>query len=308
MPRSQKQIKNRPKVSIIGAGRLGTALALGLVTRGYSIEALVTRRLAQAQKGRRLVPGVRLALTDNQLDELPDSELILIATPDDTIASVAAKLAQTQRLTAPGRTVLHTSGALSSEVLKPLADPGFHTGSLHPLISVSEPRAGVASLSGAFYCVEGDQEALRVAQRIVKDLGGRSFSIESHHKALYHAAAVMASGHMTALFDLAAEMLTRCGLDDANARRVLLPLLESTWKNLTTSDPSGALTGTFARGDEATVQKHLAALGSIGEPDALKAYRLLGRRSLRLLAKKGGGPAVIKRIERMLEDGRGKRR
>jgi predicted short-subunit dehydrogenase-like oxidoreductase (DUF2520 family) len=276
-------------------------MAIGLAARGYEVEALVARSLSHAQKGRRLVPGVRLALAENDLDKLPESDLVLIATPDDTIALVALKLAAAQKLNVRNRTVLHTSGALSSNVLAPLATVGFHTGSIHPLVSVSEPRAGAVSLNSAFYCLEGDRVALRVGRKIVRDLGGRSFSIDSSSKALYHAAAVMASGHMTALFDIAAEMLTDCGLEEREARRVLLPLVESAWRNLVTSDPAGALTGTFARGDEATVRKHLAALKESGKTEALIAYRLLGRRSLQLLRKKGGGdPAVIRRIEKLL--------
>ena len=235
------------------------------------------------------------------MDSLPASELILIATPDDAIASVAIKLAGSRVLTKSNRTVLHTSGALSSEILQPLKNIGFQTGSLHPLISVSEPRAGATALGEAFYCLEGEPSAIRVARRIVRDLGGRSFSIESRHKALYHAAAVMSSGHVTAVFDIAIEMLKHCGLPESNARRVLLPLLESTWKNLVTSDPANALTGTFARGDEATVAKHLAALDSARLNDALAAYRLLGERSLKLAEEKGADPGVIKRIDKMLK-------
>jgi predicted short-subunit dehydrogenase-like oxidoreductase (DUF2520 family) len=291
-------------VSIIGAGRLGTALGLALRARGYSIQAVVARRMAQSTKAKRLVEGVEVALTASQLDQLPPSNLILIATPDDAIDKVANNLAQMWSGSSSGCTVLHTSGALSSHVLSPLAKAGFATGSLHPLISVSEPSSGAASLDGAFYCLEGQPAALRVSRRLVKDLGGRAFSIEADQKALYHAAAVMASGHVTALFDLAAELLAKCGPERAIARKVLLPLLESTWKNLLVSAPAEALTGTFARGDEATVAKHLAALKQSGEPGAAEIYRLLGMRSLQLFKRNGGDARVAKQMLKLLDRGR----
>jgi predicted short-subunit dehydrogenase-like oxidoreductase (DUF2520 family) len=301
--RRASQIQIKPTVSIIGAGRLGTALALALASRGYSVEAVVARSLSHAQKARRaLADG--LALSESQLSELPASTLILIATPDDVISSVARKLAKSQKGKPKGRTVLHTSGALSSEMLKPLQSVGFHTGSLHPLVSVSDSRVGAADLQAAFYCLEGDPEATRLARRIVRDLGGRSFSIDSRQKALYHASAVMASGHMVALFDLALEMLTRCGLNEATARKVLMPLIESTVRNLSNSTPARALTGTFARGDLATVRKHLEALISEGQGDALAAYRLLGKRSLKLLKENGGDAAVLKQIQKILDQAR----
>ena len=301
MSRRANQIGIKPTVSIIGAGRLGTALALALASRGYSVEAVVARRLSHAQMARKALAG-GLALSENQLSELPASTLVLIATPDDVISSVARKLAKSQKEKSRHRTVLHTSGALSSEVLKPLRDAGFYTGSLHPLISVSDSRSGAADLQASFYCLEGDQGAMRFARRIVRDLGGRSFTIDSGQKALYHAAAVMASGHMVALFDLATEMLARCGLDLAKARKVLLPLVESTVRNLSSSTPARALTGTFARGDLNTVKKHLDALISERQRDALAAYRLLGKRSLKLLEENGADTTLLKQIQKILDE------
>jgi len=172
---------------------------------------------------------------------------------------------------------------------------------MHPLVSVSEPRAGAEALCGAFYCLEGDEAALRVARLIVRDLKGRSFSIPPERKALYHAAAVMASGHLVALFALAAEMLASCGVGKRSARRILLPLVESTVKNLQVSDPEKALTGTFARGDLATVERHLRALSRKELEPALEVYKLLGRRSLELAHKNGLDLQLLKQIRKALE-------
>jgi predicted short-subunit dehydrogenase-like oxidoreductase (DUF2520 family) len=234
------------------------------------------------------------------LPELPPSQILLITTPDDAIDAVARNLARAQKGMPGGRTVLHTSGALSSEWLKPLIDIGFHTGSLHPLVSVSDPAMGAANLRGAFFCMEGKAAALRVARQIVRELGGHGFSIEPGHKALYHAAAVMASGHMTALLDIAIEMLERCGLSGARARKVLLPLVESAARNLSTMDPARALTGTFARGDVATVRRHLTALEEQALPEALAAYVLLGGRSLSLTKRLKPKPSTSAQISKLL--------
>jgi predicted short-subunit dehydrogenase-like oxidoreductase (DUF2520 family) len=118
---------------------------------------------------------------------------------------------------------------------------------------------------------------------IVRDLGGKSFSIRSEDKPLYHAAAVMSSGNVVALFDVALEMLVQCGLTRKTARSILQPLIASTVRSLETKDPAQALTGTFSRGDLETVKRHLAALNK--NKDALELYRLLGKRSLKLAKK-----------------------
>jgi predicted short-subunit dehydrogenase-like oxidoreductase (DUF2520 family) len=173
-------------------------------------------------------------------------------------------------------------------VLKPLRKRGWHTGSIHPLLSVS--NAG-DPIEGAFWSVEGDKSAMRLGKAIVRDHAGKSFFIRSEDKPLYHAAAVMVSGNVTALFDVALGMLSDCGIKRATARQILLPLIASTVRNLETKDPAQALTGTFSRGDLETVKRHLAALKRNG--DALELYRLLGKRSLKLTKKNPRITAVL---------------
>lgn len=295
--------KNTPKpaISIIGTGRLGTALAIALANQGYAIDALAARRRESARRAAALldVPTRVLALKElaHQLAKGPASRLLIIATPDDQIPAVAAALAKLDWEPGAHPAVLHTSGALSSAILAPLARKNWSTGSLHPLVSVSEPKAGAKLLRHAFWSVEGDQRAVRLARTIVRDLDGTSFSIDSDKKPLYHAAAVMASGNVTALFDVALEMLGQCGLTRKQAQRALLPLLVSAVKNLEQHDPAAALTGTFARGDLETVKRHLALLQD--NQTALELYRLLGRRSLDLSARRLD-PKLVKRIKRLI--------
>ena len=297
-------IDRKATISVIGAGRLGTALALALTARGYSIEAVVTRNLYHARRAAKLIKPRPHALSATQLDRLPASDLIFITTPDDAIPETAARLASSLKNGhRPGRTALHASGALSSEILRDLRRVNFRIGSMHPLLSVSDPVAGAENLREAFYCIEGERHAVRVARAIVRDLGGQSFSISTGDKALYHAAAVMASGHAIALFDLAMEMVQRCGLTESRARAVLLPLIRSTLENLATREPARALTGTFARADTATVRRHLAALRSQHLLEALAAYRLLGLHSLHLAEENGLDPGALKEIALTLAAG-----
>jgi predicted short-subunit dehydrogenase-like oxidoreductase (DUF2520 family) len=304
----------KPSVVIVGPGRLGLALALALRSSGYPLLAFVSRRAEHARKAARIFGPTQKpvqTISLNQAAKSPLSDLIIIATPDDTIEEVARRLAGGADPASgrrSGRTVLHTSGALSSEVLAPLVEVGFHTGSLHPLVSVSEPRAGAEALRGAFFCLEGDKQALKLAGRIVRDLDGNSFSISAENKALYHAAAVMSSGHVVALFDLATEMLVASGLDKATARRILVSLLASAIRNLEDSDAAASLTGTFSRGDVATVQRHLQALSNKNLPEALVVYRLLGLRSLDLAEKGRVEPQALQQIRKLLKSPRGRKK
>src|SRR5712692_795920 len=76
----------KPTVSIIGAGRLGTALGRALATAGYRLEAVVTRHVDSEQKAAQLISSRPCPLTVAELDELPNSDLVLLSAPDDAIA------------------------------------------------------------------------------------------------------------------------------------------------------------------------------------------------------------------------------
>jgi predicted short-subunit dehydrogenase-like oxidoreductase (DUF2520 family) len=307
-PSREKKPASRPSkmtVSIIGAGRLGAALALALAARGYVIESIVARRKSNARRVARLINSLTTRpLSAAELDLVPASELIFITTPDDLITATAAQLARF--LTgAGGQTALHMSGALSSTALQPLREVGFTIASLHPLVAITDPVSGAANLQRAFYCIEGERPGAARASEIVRSLGAQSFSIKTQEKALYHAAAVTASGQMIALFDIAAEMLAACGLTPEKARVILLPLVLSAVDNLAKREPSGALTGTFARADVSVVRQHLAALRRLNDHqrrDALDVYILLGMRSLRLAQKNGAPVAALREIARLLKE------
>lgn len=300
-------IKRKTSIAIVGAGRMGTALGLALSSRGYLIEAIVARRKATARRAAKFIGTRPLVLTSAQIEDLPSTDILLITTPDDAIASTASQLAgifksrgagakRPRAKGEPMRTALHASGAHSSDALRSLRDAGYAIGSLHPLVSVSDSTLGAASLRSAYFCIEGDGTARRVARSMVRALGAESFSVNSRDKALYHAAAVMASGHVTALFDIAIEMLTQCGLTRNRAREVLLPLLRSTFENLGEFDPAKALTGTFARADSATVRQHLQALRTPAMREARAAYTLLGLRSLKLAKAAGANADALSEI------------
>jgi predicted short-subunit dehydrogenase-like oxidoreductase (DUF2520 family) len=312
----------RPSITIIGAGRLGSALAVALERSGYRIDALVSTTRAHAGRSARLLQTPTLALAADELDQLPDSPLVVIATPDDQISATAARLAasvpqatrETHRSTDEKRVqnkarvnnrtrvAWHASGALSSRELAPLASVGFAVGSLHPLVSISDPASNADDFAGAYFCVEGDAAAVRAGRAVVRSLGGHAFTVAARDKSLYHAAALFAAGHVVALFDLSTELFARCGIPRAQARRIFLPLARSTADNLASAHAEAdALTGPFSRADVATIRRHLDALGAPdAPPDALPLYALLGLRSLRLAAEKGVDPSRLTEIARAL--------
>ncbi len=283
-------------ISIIGTGRLGGALAVALSRKKIVVENLFARSVQTADQIKNLIEPEPKISAANDFSKLT-SQAILIATQDSEIKSVAEQLAR-QLTTKP--MVFHTSGARSSAILSDLKALGCAVGSIHPLVSISDARRGAETFGNAYFCVEGDAEAVKTAEMLVGALGGKPFAVPTEFKTLYHAAAVTACGHLVALIDAATVMLTECGLNELTAQKVLLPLIKSTVENLETQTAAAALTGTFARADVETLAAHLTVLQAHTTPEIQEIYLQLGARSLDLAEARGVNRRRIEEMRRQI--------
>ena len=111
--KEKSDIAGSLSVSIVGAGNLGTALALTLPLAGYEVAFVVARAKAAPRPGAKALAG-KAKVRFVELGKRPlDTGLVSIAVPDDSIAQVASRLASTQGW--KGRIVFHSSGALTSD-------------------------------------------------------------------------------------------------------------------------------------------------------------------------------------------------
>lgn len=275
---------------------MGSALAIALSAAGYTVENVFYRSVFHHH----LLEDPALAAAARRIEETGGigSDIVLITTSDTEIETAIRTFAPLLESTS---VVLHTSGSLSSSVLSTAAENGNPTGSMHPLVSVSSPALGATSFEGVFFCLEGVEAAVTTAEAIVRSLGGRAFSIAADLKPLYHASAVLASGHVVALFQAARETLTACGLDAGFAYEVLLPLVQSTIKNLSEQSPEAALTGPFARADLRTVERHLDAFKMADLDRQERIYLELGSIALELAERRNAPHPEVERIRECIK-------
>jgi len=217
--------------------------------------------------------------------------VIILAVPDDAIGPLARVLADAGTIGSQ-QVVLHLSGVHGQEALGPLVGSRAALGSLHPLQTISDPERAAERLKGAWAAVEGMPRAVEAAERLAQDVGLRPFRIASQAKPMYHAGAVFASNYFVVVEAVAQRLLRHAGLTDAEAWQALRPLVEGTLENLARLGPVGALTGPVARGDEATVRRHVEALTQ----DDAALYRVLGRAALELAQKRGMDEGLAARI------------
>jgi predicted short-subunit dehydrogenase-like oxidoreductase (DUF2520 family) len=280
-------------LAIVGAGRLGRVLARSLHRVDWKIVVVVARSKASARAAVRAI-GAGYALAGISSRVLQAS-IILIATPDDAIHRVAAKLATVGGEEWRGKVVLHTSGALDDSVLAPLARRGAATGAIHPLQTFSGRSSPL--LDGVVFGVHGDPRAQRVARRIARAVGGIPVTVRADAKAAYHAAGTFASPALLVIIECAMRLLMDVGFSRRRAKVALLPLVRQTIANFERFGAKESWTGPVARGDFSTVARHRAAL--VGEPvEVQQAYAALARLSARLLA--AHPEKALRQLERVL--------
>jgi len=236
------------RVRVIGMGRAGGSLAAALTAAGWTIVGSVGR-------------------DDDVRDAAEGVDLLVIATPDAAIETVAAAVAPVATTV-----VAHLSGSLGLEALA----PHVRRGALHPLVSLPNAAVGAQRLQGAWFAVAGDE----LVTEVVADLGGRSFAVADADRAAYHAAACIASNHLVALMGQVERVAASLGVPF----EAYLDLVRGTVDNVASLGPAAALTGPAARGDWDTIERHRRAL----DASELEAYDAMVNATRRLATERPG--------------------
>ena len=274
-----KRDNRKPSITIVGPGNLGSALAIELYRAGYPIRAIVRRSTSKITRPKALARRVKAELVT--IGEHPiETDIAWLTVPDDAIANVARQLAALQSW--KGKTVFHSSGALTSEELAPLWDKGASVASVHPLMTfVAGKKPSWRSVS---FAIEGDDDAVHLAKQIATDLGGRAFDIDRRSKVLYHVFGAFASPLVIALMSTMEQVAEAAGIPQEKAKEMMRPLLGETLNNYLRADAASAFSGPLVRGDTQTVRKHLAHLERI--PEAREVYIALAKAALERLPVK----------------------
>jgi len=239
---------------VLGSGRAGASVASALGRAGWDVCPVLGR-------------------DDDPSEAAEGVDLLVLATPDGVIAEVAAAVRPDDRTV-----VAHLAGSLGLDVLA----PHRLRAALHPLVALPTAEIGARRLADrATFAVAGEPAAaLALVEEVVSDLGGRSFVVADDDRAAYHAAAVIASNHLVALLGQVERVASSIGLPlDA-----YLDLIRVTVDNVAELGPAAALTGPASRGDQATLDRHRAALALLGA-DEVATYDALVAAARRLVRR-----------------------
>lgn len=268
-------------LALVGPGRAGTTIALALLELGWRAVSVAGR----APEAPSTVSAAACLGADQSLvsDAGRGATLVIVSTPDRAIAAAAAAVAPSLE---PGALVIHLAGSLGTDAFSALlaVRTDVRVGALHPLQLFPSATMGVERLRGAWAAVAGDPQTAELARA----LGLRPFDLADSERSQYHAAAVVASNHLVALLGQVERLAEASGVPF----EAFAPLVRSSVADAFVLGPARALTGPVARGDLATVERHLQTL----DPGERDAYRTLAREVARLTGRRDHA------IDRLLDD------
>jgi predicted short-subunit dehydrogenase-like oxidoreductase (DUF2520 family) len=281
-------------LAVVGAGRVGTSLAVLWRRAGHRIVA-VAGGAATPERAARYLPDVPVL---DAIGAAKAAEIVVIATPDAAVGPVCEEMAAAGALD-EARAVVHASGATGLDALAAAAAVGASTLSVHPLQTCPTVEAGVERIPGSTFAVTaGDADGYALGEGLARDAGGNPVRIDDERKALYHAAAVFASNYLVTVTALAEQLGLAAGIGDPIA--AFAPLQEATLANIARVGPEEALTGPAVRGDAITLQRNLEALERYA-PEAVRSYVVLADLALTLAERAGRAPHDRAAVEEVLD-------
>jgi predicted short-subunit dehydrogenase-like oxidoreductase (DUF2520 family) len=265
------------KVGFIGAGKVGTALAVLLNRKGY--EFVGVSDIHPTKKTNGLVSNLHILNSNQSVADAAD--LVFITTPDDAIEKVALQVKWTK-----GKSVVHCSGADSTDILDKARRDGAYVGGFHPLQTFAGLQQAIDNIPGSTFAIEAEEPLLTTLKKMAEKLGGSWIQLKAEDKAAYHAAAVFACNYLITLVKMATDLWQTFSIPSNQAAKALMPLMRGTLHNIETIGLPQCLTGPIARGDVGTIRKHIKEIGK-KTPVLLPSYKELGLQTIPIALTKG---------------------
>ena len=280
-------------IGFVGAGVLGSGLALALSAAGWRVTAMASRTYSSAERAAGMIDGCTALPSAQQVADA--CGLVFITTPDSVIAEVSREVSWK-----PDQGVAHCCGAASFDLLEAPANAGAAVGAMHPFqtfAAIEGPVQAAERLEGVTFAVLATGWLEEFLPSLAESLGGRSIEIPDGMRPLYHASAVLSCGYLSTLLDAAVGLWISMGFTEEDGVRAAVPLARATIEAIERQGPANAVTGPVVRGDAETIAAHLNLL-SQHAAHLLPLYRQLTESSLPLARAKGMPESQVEQLRR----------
>ncbi len=282
-----------PCAGIIGAGRLGSALAWHLRSSGFRV-LIADRVPARARAACRFVGRSCRRLAPAEVAGA--GGVLFLTVPDRVIPALFISVRSHLK---PGTLVVHCAGSSGIELFGTDVPDGVETLALHPVQSFADRGQAARSLRGCWFGIDGSTAGMRFGRSFVRRLGGRCIRVTAEQRPLYHAMCVFVSNFECALLDAGQALAQRLGLGRATTGPMLAALARTVLDNSVREGVDRSLTGPVERGDAATVRRHLAALADAA-PELGPLYRAASQRLVVIARRRGLEPAAARGMLKVL--------
>ena len=254
------------QISFIGAGKVGVSLGKYLKEKGRKVGGYYSLSPESAAWAATFTQTKQFY---NLEQIMSSSDMIIFTVPDDRIAEVWEEA----KPFANGKIIAHCSGIHSSNIFSDIERTGSIAYSIHPLCAISDKETSWQRFGDALFTIEGDEKNISKIKDMFIQMGNRIRIISGEDKSKYHAAASLASNHMTAVFFMAQKLFLECGFSEEEAREELYQLAKGNIENIHKQGCINSLTGPIERNDIDTVKMHLCSL----DANQQRAYKENGK-------------------------------
>ena len=272
----------RINLCVIGAGRVGTTVSYTLAEKelpNIKLKAISSRSMESLNRAKKILgsKAAGVIFTRENSKAVSLANCILICTPDDVINSVCSDIFKDKSKDFKNYYAIHFSGSKSLEVLNSARAAGAEIASIHPLKSFASIEEAIKSLPGTIFGITySSTESKKMAEFLVKSLGGEIIEVENNKKPLYHAAACVASNYLVTLINYAVLIHKKMGIKPEDSLKGLMGLVEGTISNIKKMGTEKSLTGPIARGDVGTIKEHVKSFNEFFSKEDSALYRMMG--------------------------------
>ncbi len=294
---------------VIGAGRVGTTISYMFARKklpDVKLKAISSRSAESLNRAKKILGNMTagVTFTSENLKAVSLANCVLICTPDDTISKVCNEIFEGKDKDLKNYYVFHFSGSKSLEVLNSARTAGAEVASIHPLKSFASIEEAVRTLPGTVFGITySSTKSKKVAESLVKSLGGEIIEVENEKKPLYHAAACVASNYLVTLIDYAVLIHEKIGIKPEDSLKGLIGLIEGTVGNIKKMGTKKSLTGPIARGDTGTIKEHIGSFNKFFSRGDTELYRIMGVETSKIAYQNGWiEESTVEKLKEILEE------
>ena len=244
------------KIVLIGAGNVATQLGKILIKSGREIIQVYSRTAESAEALSKILKSEFI----NEIGKIrKDADLYILSVSDRAIEELVKKLSIENKL------VVHTSGSVPMEILKPASE---NYGVLYPFQTFSKIRS--VSFKSTPVCIEANNIiVLELLKKLAFSISDKVIELNSEQRKILHLSGVFACNFPNFMYSIAATIL-----EENNIKFELLkPLILETAEMVQTLKPSEVQTGPAIRGDNKIMNTHLDLLEKY--PEFRDLYRII---------------------------------